>query len=162
MSFVLPRNQRLIEWTGEVRALGRGRPKQDEPSRPPPSSKRDVYQQAEMLPTPCIGSQSPFRAAYPSFDDRAETQAMDREDIFGSAPPKPMRHGLPVPNFRAAIDPPGPQIVYLPKPVVRKKPTSLFTLMVWTFAAIIAGMIAFRFAPQAMEHVDEAVKALDR
>lgn len=158
MSFVLPRNQRLIEWTGEVRALGRGRP--DQPA-PPPSSKRDVYEQ-EMLPTPCLPSKSPFRAAMPSFDDRAETQAMDRDDVFGSQPPKPMRHGLPVPNFRAAIDPPGPQIVYLPKPVVRKKPTSLFALMVWTVAAIIAGMIAFRFAPQAMEHVDAAVKALDR
>lgn len=170
MSFVLPRNPRLIDWSEEpaprasqrIRALGRERPKHEPP--PPPSTKPrgpDVYD-VEMIPTPCVGSQSPFRAAYPSYDDGVETQALDRDDLFAPQPPKAPRHGLPVPNFRHSSEPPGPQVVYMPAAEPAKRSGSpAFALLLWVVVAMIAGMAAYRFAPEAVEHVEDAVKTLE-
>ncbi len=187
MSFELPRPARGLRFTGEVRAaaLGHARPKSNarpKPSgRPKPRSGPDVYQQ-EPAPTPYIGARpslraeiaaavrdTPMRRPFDSLDDLAETRAMVREDL--DLPPsmpraaKPPRHAaLGVPNFRRTAAPPEPAIVHLPpaaKKTTRSAGSPFMALMIWGVLALIGAMASYRYAPEILDDVKSAMKALD-
>jgi hypothetical protein len=152
--------------------------------RQPRRTPRDVYA-AEVIPTPYVAASHPAeraptlaparpatlrpaRARMPSFDDEAQTMALDRDALAlglaqPSAPLEPPRHGLPVPNFRpavaGAVDSPGPQMVFTPAPPAKASGPGL-SLAVWVVAAVIAGMFSYRAAPEALDGIEHAAHAL--
>ena len=164
MSFELPRANRSLRFTGEVKVPALGRKREKPPSGP------DVYKADP--PTPYIGARPSVRSElaeraprspFESIDD-AVTTAMVRDDLIDTPKaPKPPKHpGLAVPNFRRQASPPEPAIVRLPR--LEKKQSAMspgLTFLVWAFVAIIGGAASYRFAPEIVENVKTAVKLFE-
>ena len=102
-------------------------------------------------------------------DDDHVTLCLDRDamDIallpdarHGKNLPLDMKAGpnLPVPHFRSKAE--VAQQHQEPTVVVRQPRGGGLPLGVWLFAAMIAGIVSFHFAPQARESVQEALRAL--
>lgn len=169
--------------------LGRERPKKAPPpplsrSVPPPARRvrgGDVYA-VDVQPTPArsnerAGAAPPvsrakkletMRGPLVSVDEEdIQTQALDRDEIDAAlfpiarrANPHPAPN-LPVPHFRSAAEAKAhharPALV-APRPAARDR--SGLPLSVWLVAAMIAGIVSYNFAPQALETVAQAVRAI--
>ncbi|MBX3189914.1 MAG: hypothetical protein KF819_23005 [Labilithrix sp.] len=186
MSFELPRRPVSLRFTGEVKSLGKERPKsppplpgRSVPASPAPPPPVDVY--IQEAPTPYVGSRPSERAervaasAIPvedgavtpvatrprlaSFDDDVQTLAFDRDDV-GLGPPKSRGPGpnLPVPGFRSADQVARNE----PTVVVRAQPerTASLTFVGWLCVAFIAATLSYHFAPEARSGIEEAVRVL--
>jgi hypothetical protein len=160
MSFELPRANKSLRFTGEVKAAPLGKPR----------SKPDVYQQ-ETAPTPFIAARPsvraelaarPIRSPFDSLDENAVTRAMPRDEFEIQKAPKPPKNPqLGVPNFRRQASPPEPAIVHVPRLEPKKKSSAGLAILVWAFVAIIGGAASYRFAPEILENVKTAAKAFD-
>ena len=163
MSFVLPRNVPKLTFTGSLRALGTKRPKASQPpplpARKPP---RDVY--AEEVPTPYMGSRPQMPAARARLDsygdEDLETVAMSRE-VVAQGLAAQARPVLPVFHVRSAANPAGPALV-VPPGTPRARPSTRAPLMTvfWILASILAAMASYKYAPELLERVEDAVHVL--
>lgn len=167
MSFELPRANRSLRFTGEVKPAPLGRPRAEKPRSGP-----DVYQH-DVAPTPYIGARPslraelaarPLRSPFDSLDENAVTRAMVRDDLVDTpkTPKPPKNPGLAVPNFRRHASPPEPAVLRLPR--LEKKRALMspgMTILVWAFVAIIGGAASYRFAPQMVENLRAAVRAFE-
>lgn len=179
MSIQLPRSLRELHFTGSVKALAPERPTpalgRDRPKQPPPlprsqpasagaasaASARPARAPVKKLPT--------MRGPIVSIDEEAEvnTQSLDRDEIHAAlfpiarrAPASRPAPNLPVPHFRSAAAVRAHHVE--PTIIVRRaapEPTTL-PLGLWLIAAMIAAIVSYHFAPQAMGDVAEAVRAL--
>ena len=171
MSFSLPRNQKDLRFTGELRAaiddqprskLGIPRSKKTpQPGRP--ANTPDVYH-AERVPTPF--SPPPISGFDVGDDDDSPTAMLDREGLdvlpggFGSPKPKPSereRKRTPVPNFR---DPHAmPKVIVAGDSKKKLAPqTKTPPLMVWLFAALVLAIVSYKVTPLALAKADHVVK----
>jgi hypothetical protein len=136
----------------------------------------DVYI-VEALPTPYVGGRpgerleasrklTTMRGPLPSLDEEEVlTQALDRDEIDKALFPVAKRENasapapnLPVPHFRSAeavkqhhAEP----TVHVP----RQQAGGSLPLGMWLFAALVAGIVSYQVAPQALATVAEAVRA---
>jgi hypothetical protein len=167
MSFVLPRNMPRLTFTGSVRALGQKRPKNAPPPLPSAAPRareqaRDVY--VEDVPTPYIGSRPHMKAARPpleSYGDDVATLAMERE-VFERAARRPSvrRGALPVFNMERAVAPVGPALIVTPNRRPRSSTAALMKVL-WLMAAILAGMASFKYTPECVDGIKDAVQVLE-
>jgi hypothetical protein len=160
-------------------ALGRERPKGRASNLPTPTRApvRDVYV-AEAQPTPYFAARPSERAeaAQParlttargqlaSMDDDPPTEALDRDIINASLFPvarRPNAHAaplnLPVPHFRSEAEARAHHAT--PTIVIAKRPSSGgLPLSVWLMAALIAGIVSYQVAPQAVASLTQAVRS---
>lgn len=175
MSFVLPRNVPKLTFTGSLKALGgekrdRGRPAPVPAA--PRSSQRPAPYAGDSVPTPYMGSRPniraeavhlpPVRGRMDSVDDEVATVAFQRAEVpvsrgtqaMPSAPKKP----IPVFNFQVAQVRPEPLLVPLPrKPSSQRSP--LLAVM-WIMASILAAMGSYKYAPQIVDSLHDAARAL--
>lgn len=181
MSFELPRAAISLRFTGEVKALGQQRPKGPPPTSsrsvpaleppPPKAPKVDVpsviinegrasspSSPAPKLPT-LRGSMA--RAPLASFDDDAQTLALDRGDMPFRVPPKPKPQvaSLPVPGFRSAQQArmPGATVKIIQRP---NDASTGLSLMGWLCVAFIAAVVSYYFAPTAANGLGQALRVL--
>jgi len=171
MSFSLPRNQKDLRFTGELRAaiddqprskLGIPRSKKTpQPGRP--AHTPDVYQ-AERVPTPF--SPPPISGFDVGDDDDSPTTMLDRDGLdvlpggFGSPKPKTSeraRKKTPVPNFR---DPRAvPKVIVKPDSQnVAGSQAKTPPLVVWLVAALVLAIVSYKVSPLAFAKADHAVK----
>lgn len=152
MSFSLPRNQRDLRFSGQLRAaieedgpkLGMRRRRQA------PSIPADVYD-ADPIPTPYFGQPSPLD------EDDDPTTMIDRDAAL--APKTKV-----IPGFRkpAASDSGTPSvIVSLPPIVTPKRKASGPPLAFWLVAAVVLGFASYRIAPVALSHAKAVTGFLD-
>lgn len=108
----------------------------------------------------------PMRAPLVSVDEEdINTQSLDREAIIAALFPIARRDkgtqpapNLPVPHFRSAAE---AQAQHALAVIVRPAPTGgALPLAVWLVTALIAGIVSFNVAPQAVESVSQAVRAI--
>lgn len=190
MAFDLPRSPRSLRFTGSVRALakekgevpgpsalGRARPNAGPPvsKRSPPLAPPARSVRGRSLPVPIANVTTPtrlttMRGQMASIDDDV-TECLDRDalDIAqlpdarqGKSPPGDPRTGapnLPVPGFRSKAE--VAQQHREPSVIVPERRGGSLPLGVWLFAAMIAGIVSFHFAPQARDSFQEAIRALD-
>jgi hypothetical protein len=183
MPFDLPRSPRSLRFTGEVRAvtkeeeakdkagaLGQARPGAQSMSAPPPSARAApmVTPPASRLTTPT--RLTTMRGPVPSIgDEEVDTLCLDRDALDIALLPD-ARHAknlpvdikagpnLPVPHFRSKDE----VAQHRREPVIVRTPKrGSLPLGIWLFAAMLAGIASFHFAPQARESLQEAVRALD-
>jgi hypothetical protein len=154
MSIDLPRSSKELHFTGSVKALGPVRPAnalaQERPRRPPPSPK----------PLPIV------RGQLASVDDEIMTQALDRDAINAALFPVARRKNassptpnLPVPHFRSAAEARAHHAE--PAIIVKTRKGGALPFSVWVIAALLAGIVSYQLAPQAMGGVAEAVRVLE-
>lgn len=183
MSIQLPRSHKALHFTGSVKALaperpanalGQERPKAPPPpppSRavplaPPPSKHASFPVKAAAVITP--GRLETMRGPLVSIDEEEiHTQSLDRDEIHAALFPVARRQNasqpapnLPVPHFRSAAEAKAQHAA--PVIVVKPPKGGALPLSVWLVAAMIAGIVSYNFAPQAVESVAHAVKALDQ
>ena len=103
-------------------------------------------------------------------DDDHVTLCLDRDAMDIALLPD-ARHGknlppgvnagpnLPVPHFRSKAE--VARQNHEPTVIVHAPKGGSLPLGVWLFAAMIAGIVSFHFAPQARESVQAAVRAID-
>ncbi|HSO32191.1 MAG TPA: hypothetical protein VLT33_06745 [Labilithrix sp.] len=168
MAFDLPRSPRSLRFTGSVRALskeeaapahglGQARPKK---GPPPPAARLTTPTRLTTLrgPLPSVG------------DEDVDTLCLDRDALdiavlpdarLAKNLPPTAKDGphLPVPGFRSKDE--VAKHRQDPTVVVRAHKGGSLPLGVWLFAAMIAGIVSFHFAPQAREGLQEAMRALD-
>jgi hypothetical protein len=149
---------------------------------PPPKPVRsgDVYFADPQL-TPYIGARPSERseAAQPlklttargqlvSIDEDPDllTQSLDRDSIDAALFPIARRENasqpapnLPVPHFRSAAEAKAHHAE--PIIVVKAPKGGSLPLGAWLIAAVIAGIVSYQLAPQAVESVAQAVRSLD-
>lgn len=191
MAFDLPRSPRSLRFTGSVRALskeegevpGAGALGRARPNAGPPVAQRSLPLQPPTRgarrgapPVPIANVTTPtrlttMRGQVASLDEDCITECLDRDalDIAqlpdarqGKAPPSDLRTGapnLPIPGFRSKEE--VAQHNHEPSVIARPTKGGTLPLGVWLFAAMIAGIVSFHFAPQARESFQEAVRALD-
>ncbi len=159
-------------------ALGRARPNAGPPiaqrslplAAPPRSMRGAPPVPVNRVTTPT--RLTTMRGSLVSIDEDVITQCLDRDALEiaqlpdarrGKSPPSDLRTGapnLPVPHFRSREE--VAQHHHEPTIVVRPSAKSgTLPLGVWLFAAMIAGVVSFHFAPQARESFQEALRAFD-
>ena len=140
----------------------------------------DVYM-VEAQPTPYVGGRpserleaaasknlTTMRGPLVSLDEEEVlTQALDRDEIDKALFPVAKRENasapapnLPVPHFRSAEAVKQHHAEPTTR-VPRQQPGGSLPLGMWLFAALIAGIVSYQVAPQALATVAEAVRALD-
>jgi hypothetical protein len=182
MAFDLPRSPRSLRFTGSVRALAAAEPApgalgRARPNAAPPSAERSVPMASPKSAPPAVKLTTPtrlttMRGPVASIgDEDIDTLCLDRDalDIAqlpdarqGKNLPTDAKPGpnLPVPHFRSKDE--VARHNHEPTIIVRaQKGGGSLPLGVWLFAAMIAGIVSFHFAPQAREGLQEAVRALD-
>lgn len=182
MAFDLPRTPRSLRFKESVpgpSALGRARPNAGPPvsKRSPPLASPARSVRGRSLPVPIANVTTPtrlttMRGQIASIDDDDDdddvTECLDRDalDIAqlpdarpGKRPPSDLRNGapsLPIPGFRSKAE-----VAQHDYVMVREHGGGSLPLAIWLFAAMIAGIVSFRFAPQVRESFHEAIRALD-
>lgn len=174
MAFDLPRSPRSLRFTGSVRALSK-----EEASAPPKTANGLGQARPKARPPapPGAGLTTPsrlttMRGQMPSIgDDDLDTLCLDRDALdiavlpdarLAKKLPPRVKDGpnLPVPGFRSKAE--VARHRQEPTIVVRTRDGGgSLPLGVWLFAAMIAGIVSFHFAPKAREGFAEAVRALD-
>ena len=174
MAFDLPRSPRSLRFTGSVRALSK-----EEAAAPPktaPPKTANGLGQARPKTPPAARLTTPtrlttMRGPLPSIDDEdLDTLCLDRDALdiavlpdarLAKNLPPTAKDGphLPVPGFRSKAE--VAKHCQEPTVVVRAPRGGSLPLGVWLFAAMIAGIVSFHFAPQAREGLEHAVRALD-
>lgn len=177
MSIQLPRSKKALHFTGSVRSLAPERPTnalgQERPKAPPPPPPtRAVPLAPPRQPRRASARRveaakpEPMRAPLVSVDEEdINTQSLDREAIIAALFPIARRDkgtqpapNLPVPHFRSAAE---AQAQHAPPVIVRPPPSGgALPLSVWLVTALIAGIVSFNVAPQAVESVSQAVRAV--
>ena len=171
MAFDLPRNPRSLRFTGSVRALSK------EEAAAPPKTANGLGQARPKAPPPSVAPLTTpsrlttMRGELPSIgDDDLDTLCLDRDALdiavlpdarLAKNLPPLAKDGpnLPVPGFRSKDE--VARHRQEPTIVVRAPRGGSLPLGVWLFAAMIAGIVSFHFAPKAREGFAEAVRALD-
>jgi len=173
MAFDLPRSLRSLRFTGSVRALSK-----EEAAAPPktaaPRTANGLGQARPNAPAARLTTPTQLttmRRPLPSIgDEDLDTLCLDRDAldiaVFPDARlaknlPPTAKDGphLPVPGFRSKDE--VARHRQEPTIVVRVPRGGSLPLGVWLFAAMIAGIVSFHFAPQAREGLEHAVRALD-
>jgi hypothetical protein len=160
MSFNLPRNQKDLRFTGELRAAIDDHPK----SRlgVPRSKKRP-----ETVPTPFAPPPIDF---FEHDDDDAPTTMLDRDGLdilaggfaaVGASRPSPdASGGNPVPNFRMPA--PTPKVIVAPHSVSRMRPRGQDEktppLLFWLVAALVLAIVSYKITPVAFAKAENAAK----
>jgi hypothetical protein len=157
MSFNLPRNQKDLRFTGELRAAIDDHPK----SRlgVPRSKKRP-----ETVPTPFAPPPIDFFEL--DDDDDAPTTMLDRDglDVLpgGFAPKQTAaaNGGSAVPNFRTPG--PMPKVIVAPESVPRLKgpepQTKAPPLVFWLVAALVLAIVSYKITPVAFGKAEVVAK----
>jgi hypothetical protein len=159
MSFNLPRNQKDLRFTGELRAAIDDHPK----SRlgVPRSKKRP-----ETAPTPFAPPPINF-FELDDDDDDAPTTMLDRDGLdvlpggFGAPRQKPDASGRnPVPNFRTPV--PTPKVIVAPDSVAHLRPRAQDEkappLLFWLVAALVLAIVSYKITPVAFAKAENAAK----
>ena len=174
MAFDLPRSPRSLRFTGSVRALSK-----EEAAAPPKTGNGLGQARPKAPPPPAARLTTPsrlttMRGQTPSIgDDDLDTLCLDRDALdiavlpdarLAKNLPPLVKDGpnLPVPGFRSKDE--VARHRQEPTIVVRTRNQGgggSLPLGVWLFAALIAGIVSFHFAPQAREGLEHAVRALD-
>jgi hypothetical protein len=181
MSIQLPRSPKELHFTGSVRALGpeppRGALGRERPrvaAAPPQAVRARSKQPPQAHPrgddqiTLVKAEREPMRAPLLSIDEEEiKTQALDRDEINAALFPGARRDklarpspNLPVPHFRSAAE---ANAQHAERPAVARTPAGgALPLTVWLVAAMIAAVVSYNFAPQAVQGVAQAVRTLDQ
>jgi len=181
MAFDLPRSPRSLRFTGSVRALSKEEavtpPKTAPPKTAPPKTANGLGQARPKTPPPPVARLTTptrlttMRGPLPSIDDEdLDTLCLDRDALdiavlpdarLAKNLPPTAKDGphLPVPGFRSKAE--VAKHCQEPTVVVRAPRGGSLPLGVWLFAAMIAGIVSFHFAPHAREGLEHAVRALD-
>jgi hypothetical protein len=99
-------------------------------------------------------------------DEDLLTQSIDRDAIDAALFPIARRENasqpapnLPVPHFRSAAEAKAHHRE--PAIIVKAPKGGSFPLGAWLLAALLAGIVSYQLAPQAVQSVAQAVRALD-
>ena len=173
MSFDLPRNAKGLRFTGNVKSLaetdappsvlGKPRPRAAKPPPPPPSSAPPRSHHAPRIVTPAPVIARKVDAREVSYDDEVATMAMDRDGldvmpgggfrgVHAQVAPQTQRPPAPIPNFRPAphmMAP--PQRMPPPRVEKKKKKPSGATLALWVLASVVAAVLSYKLAPEALD-----------
>lgn len=173
MSFNLPRNQKDLRFTGELRAAVDEQPKAKlgiprarrtpQPGKSAFATPADVYR-ADPIPTPF--APPPIDVIDLDDDDDSPTAMLDRDGLdvlpggFGAPrrkPDAPIK--TPVPNFR---DPHAmPKVILAPdlgKTVRPQASTRTPPLVVWMIGALLLAVVSYRVTPVIVAKADVVVK----
>jgi hypothetical protein len=183
MSIQLPRSPKELHFTGSVRALGpepsRGALGRERPRAAPPPPRQPPVGAGSKPPEPnrqgddhqttlVKREREPMRAPLVSIDEEEiKTQALDRDEINAALFPIARRDkrsrpspNLPVPHFRSAA---AANARHAERPAAPRATTTggALPLTVWLVAAMIAAVVSYNFAPQAVQGVAQAVRTLE-
>ena len=173
MSFNLPRNQKDLRFTGELRAaiddqprskLGIPRSKKTTPQPGRSAHSADPYQPG-TVPTPF--APPPIEVLDFDDDDDSPTTMLDRDglDVLpgGFAPRQQHSQrpaaGGPVPNFRTPA--PMPKVIVAPDSRPRMQPdaqTKTPPLVFWLVAALVLAIVSYKVTPLAFAKAEGAAK----
>jgi hypothetical protein len=173
MSFNLPRNQKDLRFTGELRAaiddqprskLGIPRSKKTTPQPGRSAYAPDVYR-ADPIPTPF--SPPPIEMMEMDDDDDSPTTMLDRDglDVLpgGFRSPQHPQHahgGSPVPNFRTPA--PMPKVIVAPDSIPRTRQAEPQTkappLVFWLVAALVLAIASYKLTPVAFAKAEHVTK----
>jgi hypothetical protein len=153
-AFVLPRNERNLRFTGEVKALGKARTH----VAPPPKPRRGAapINQALIPTLPAPPPPNAIRDAMPSFDDELPTLAFNADEVLLplQRPPTPDKVPSAPPVFQRQ---PQPDTSRRPRPQPQtEKRASGFPLLIWLALAILAGTASYRYSPDVVDHIRAA------
>lgn len=176
MSFNLPRNQKDLRFTGELRAaiddqprakLGIPRSKKPTPQPGRSAYAPDVYR-ADPIPTPF--SPPPIEMLEIDDDDDSPTTMLDRDGLdvlpggFRSPPqhhPSARAGNAPVPNFRTPA--PMPKVIVAPDSIPRMRQpeppqTKAPPLVFWLVAALVLAIASYKLTPVAFAKAEHVAK----
>jgi hypothetical protein len=171
MSFNLPRNQKDLRFTGELRAAiddqprsKLGIPRSRKTPQPGQSAYApDVYR-ADPIPTPF--APPPIEVLDFDDDDDSPTTMLDRDglDVLpgGFAPKQTAaaNGGSAVPNFRTPG--PMPKVIVAPESVPRLKgpepQTKAPPLVFWLVAALVLAIVSYKITPVAFGKAEVVAK----
>lgn len=170
MSFNLPRNQKDLRFTGELRAAVDEQPKAKlgiprarktpQPGKSAFPTPADVYR-ADPVPTPF--SPPPIDSHHDFGDDDSPTTMLDRDGLdvlpggFGAPRKKPeARKNTNVPNFR---DPSAmPKVIVAPDPKTLPPQPKTPPLYVWMIGALVLALASYKVTPVVVAKADVVVK----
>jgi hypothetical protein len=152
----LPRILKELHFTDSVKSLGRARPE-------PPPLPRAAKLATMRGPIESIDSSSSID------EEEIVTQAIDRHEMLAALFPVARRRenvahvapSLPDPHFRSAAPAPMSRVVKPTVRVPRRSSGGTVPLGMWLAAAMIAAIVSYNVAPQAVERVADTVRALD-
>ena len=173
MSFNLPRNQKDLRFTGELRAaiddqprskLGIPRSKKTTPQPGRSALSPDPYAPG-TIPTPF--APPPIEVLDFDDDDDSPTTMLDRDGLdvlpggFGAPRHKPQgpAAGNPVPNFRTPA--PMPKVIVAPDSQLRlprDEHTRTPPLVFWLVAALVLAIVSYKVTPLAFAKAEGAAK----
>lgn len=174
MSFNLPRNQKDLRFTGELRAAIDDQPRAKlgipRSKKTTPQPGRSAYAQEPYgpgtIPTPF--APPPIEMHELDDDDDSPTTMLDRDglDVLpgGFRPPQHpqrVRGGSPVPNFRTPA--PMPKVIVAPDSIPRMKQpqepqTKAPPLVFWLVAALVLAIVSYKVTPVAFGKAEVVAK----
>ena len=178
MSFNLPRNQKDLRFTGELRAAIDDQPRAKlgipRSKKPTPQPGRSAYAQEPYgpgtIPTPF--APPPIEVLELDDDDDSPTTMLDRDglDVLPGGFRSPPQHhpsargGNPaVPNFRTPA--PMPKVIVAPDSIPRMKhrqqeepQTKAPPLVFWLVAALVLAIVSYKVTPVAFGKAEVVAK----